>query len=60
MEDIDGGLHPAVDGQSLDEDEEQMTGSGKASAWTARDAGIGPDAIPRQRHTGVDVSLLVA
>ena len=21
MEDIDGGLHPAVDGQSLDEDE---------------------------------------
>ena len=23
MEDIDGGLHPAVDGQSLDEDEEQ-------------------------------------
>ena len=22
MEDIDGGLHPAVDGQSLDEDEE--------------------------------------
>ena len=30
MEEIDGGLHPAVDGQSLDEDErktkmEQMT-----------------------------------
>ena len=23
MEDIDGGLHPAVDGQSLDEDEGQ-------------------------------------
>ena len=23
MEDIDGGLHPAVDGQSLDEDEER-------------------------------------
>ena len=22
MEDIDGGLHPAVDGQSLDEDED--------------------------------------
>ena len=22
MEDIDGGLHPAVDGQSLDEDDE--------------------------------------
>ena len=22
MEDIDGGLHPAVDGQSLDEDKE--------------------------------------
>ena len=24
MEDIDGGLHPAVDGQSLDEDEDGM------------------------------------
>ena len=23
MEDIDGGLHPAVDGQSLDEDEDE-------------------------------------
>ena len=23
MEDIDGGLHPAVDGQSLDEDEDK-------------------------------------
>ena len=23
MEDIDGGLHPAVDGQSLDEDDEE-------------------------------------
>ena len=23
MEDIDGGLHPAVDGQSLDEDEKK-------------------------------------
>ena len=28
MEDIDGGLHPAVDGQSLDEDEdEELQGS---------------------------------
>ena len=25
MEDIDGGLHPAVDGQSLDEDEDDET-----------------------------------
>ena len=25
MEDIDGGLHPAVDGQSLDEDEDEDT-----------------------------------
>ena len=25
MEDIDGGLHPAVDGQSLDEDDEDET-----------------------------------
>ena len=24
MEDIDGGLHPAVDGQSLDEDEDRQ------------------------------------
>ena len=24
MEDIDGGLHPAVDGQSLDEDEDEV------------------------------------
>ena len=24
MEDIDGGLHPAVDGQSLDEDENRI------------------------------------
>ena len=24
MEDIDGGLHPAVDGQSLDEDENEV------------------------------------
>ena len=24
MEDIDGGLHPAVDGQSLDEDEDDV------------------------------------
>ena len=24
MEDIDGGLHPAVDGQSLDEDEDEI------------------------------------
>ena len=24
MEDIDGGLHPAVDGQSLDEDEDEL------------------------------------
>ena len=34
MEDIDGGLHPAVDGQSLDEDEDEvtgMTGPGKRS-----------------------------
>ena len=23
MEDIDGGLHPAVDGQNLDEDEDE-------------------------------------
>ena len=23
MEDIDGGLHPAVDGQSIDEDEDE-------------------------------------
>ena len=27
MEDIDGGLHPAVDGQSLDEDEDEVEGS---------------------------------
>ena len=26
MEDIDGGLHPAVDGQSLDEDEDELSG----------------------------------
>ena len=26
MEDIDGGLHPAVDGQSLDEDDEVVLG----------------------------------
>ena len=25
MEDIDGGLHPAVDGQSLDKDEDEKT-----------------------------------
>ena len=25
MEDIDGGLHPAVDGQSLDEDEDELS-----------------------------------
>ena len=25
MEDIDGGLHPAVDGQNLDEDEDEDT-----------------------------------
>ena len=25
MEDIDGGLHPAVDGQSLDEDEDEVS-----------------------------------
>ena len=25
-EDIDGGLHPAVDGQSLDEDEDEFFG----------------------------------
>ena len=25
MEDINGGLHPAVDGQSLDEDENSLT-----------------------------------
>ena len=24
MEDIDGGLHPAVDGQNLDEDEDEV------------------------------------
>ena len=24
MEDIDGGLHPAVEGQSLDEDEDEV------------------------------------
>ena len=24
MEDIDGGLHPAVDGESLDEDEDEV------------------------------------
>ena len=29
MEDIDGGLHPAVDGQSLDEDEDE-----EESLWT--------------------------
>ena len=27
MEDIDGGLHPAVDGQSLDDDEMMMMGA---------------------------------
>ena len=26
MEDIDGGLHPAVDGKSLDEDEDEDEG----------------------------------
>ena len=26
MEDIDGGLHPAEDGQSLDEDEDEVRG----------------------------------
>ena len=30
MEDIDGGLHPAVDGQSLDEDEDEYTIQTKA------------------------------
>ena len=29
MEDIDGGLHPAVDGQSLDEDDEMSAHSPK-------------------------------
>ena len=29
MEDIDGGLHPAVDGQSLDEDEDEDEEAGK-------------------------------
>ena len=26
MEDIDGGLHPAVDGQSLDDDDDDSSG----------------------------------
>ena len=29
IEDIDGGLHPAVDGQSLDEDEDEEIGRGR-------------------------------
>ena len=32
MEDIDGGLHPAVDGQSLDEDEDEDEGMSDNSA----------------------------
>ena len=31
MEDIDGGLHPAVDGQSLDEDEDEDEGEDPVS-----------------------------
>ena len=33
MEDIDGGLHPAVDGQSLDEDEDEEVDPIKLSGW---------------------------
>ena len=33
MEDIDGGLHPAVDGQSLDDDEMKMISMSSLSAW---------------------------
>ena len=37
MEDVDGGLHPAVDGQSLDEDEdEEISGSEKSVKQKSR------------------------
>ena len=34
MEDIDGGLHPAVDGQSLDKDEDEVCGTVKTQIHT--------------------------
>ena len=40
MEDIDGGLHPAVDGQSLDEDEDEcvrIKGKGKRKESQVKD-----------------------
>ena len=33
MEDIDGGLHPAVDGQSLDEDEDEDDDGGESDGY---------------------------
>ena len=38
MENIDGGLHPAVDGQSLDEDEDESIHSLLESAASIGDA----------------------
>ena len=35
MEDIDGGLHPAVDGQSLDEGEDDAAAAAAASTGAA-------------------------
>ena len=35
MKDIDGGLHPAVDGQSVDEDEDDIVGYSLINLHTA-------------------------
>ena len=37
MEDIDGGLHPAVDGQSLDEDEDEVNIRSDSSHYSSFD-----------------------
>ena len=42
MEDIDGGLHPAVDGQNLDEDEDgPHTGASKQIAQQSNPVTLG-------------------
>ena len=42
MEDIDGGLHPAVDGQSLDDDDDDELHACTVGSQLRRDGERGP------------------